>query len=597
MHQPRSTSKYLACLIEHAGGRLWLSFGLMVVVGLLEGVALLILPAMLQLIGIGSVAGLGGLGRAAASLFQATHIPLTLVSILSVFLLTMGVQAWLRFSLEHLNTRIEGDFTCFLRERLYRAMVGADWLFFARRRSSDMVQVFTEELQRVGVGTQQLLSLMGTAGVALVQVAIAFVLSPTLTLLAVACGAAVALTLRPLGRRVHELGRTGQQKRSEMAAAVSEHLGGMKTAKSHGWEAHHLAVFSRVVRDIASHWLTTARLQARSRAAYELGAVLALSAFLYCAVAVAHLSPAQVLLLAFIFTRLIPRMVAMQGNWHRVAQTLPSFEAAERLREEFIGAQEPAWPASPSRLVLSSDVTFEGVRFRYNDGGAREALDFTGIAIPAGGVTALCGPSGAGKSTFADLLLGLLRPAEGRILIDGKPLEGDRLHAWRQSVGYVPQETFLFHDTIRANLAMARPDASEADLGAALRAAAAADFVNRLPLGLDTVLGDRGIRLSGGERQRLALARALLRKPTMLVLDEATSSLDSQNEQLIQGALERLHGEMTVVIIAHRLSSVRFANQIVVLKEGSVAEMGKWEELCQREAGLFRQMASAGETA
>jgi ABC-type multidrug transport system fused ATPase/permease subunit len=121
--------------------------------------------------------------------------------------------------------------------------------------------------------------------------------------------------------------------------------------------------------------------------------------------------------------------------------------------------------------------------------------------------------------------------------------------------------------------------------------------VNRLPLGLDTVLGDRGIRLSGGERQRLALARALLRKPTMLVLDEATSSLDSQNEQLIQGALERLHGEMTVVIIAHRLSSVRFANQIVVLKEGSVAEMGKWEELCQREAGLFRQMASAGETA
>jgi ATP-binding cassette subfamily C protein len=382
-----------------------------------------------------------------------------------------------------------------------------------------------------------------------------------------------------------------------MAAAVSEHLGGMKTAKSHGWEAHHLAVFSRVVRDIASHWLTTARLQARSRAAYELGAVLALSAFLYCSVAVAHLSPAQVLLLAFIFTRLIPRMVAMQGNWHRVAQTLPSFEAAERLREEFIGAQEPAWPASPSRLVLSSDVTFEGVRFRYNDGGAREALDFTGIAIPAGGVTALCGPSGAGKSTFADLLLGLLRPAEGRILIDGKPLEGDRLHAWRQSVGYVPQETFLFHDTIRANLAMARPDASEADLGAALRAAAAADFVNRLPLGLDTVLGDRGIRLSGGERQRLALARALLRKPTMLVLDEATSSLDSQNEQLIQGALERLHGEMTVVIIAHRLSSVRFANQIVVLKEGSVAEMGKWEELCQREAGLFRQMASAGETA
>ena len=154
----------------------------------------------------------------------------------------MGAQAWLRASLELLNTRIESDFTSFLRERLYRAMVGADWLFFARRRSSDMVQVFTEELQRVGLGAQQLLALMGMAGVALVQVAIAFTLSPALTLLAVGCGSAVALGLRPLGRKVHELGRLGQQKRTEMAAAVSEHLGGMKTAKSHGWEAHHLAV-------------------------------------------------------------------------------------------------------------------------------------------------------------------------------------------------------------------------------------------------------------------------------------------------------------------------------------------------------------------
>ncbi|HEY5078723.1 MAG TPA: ATP-binding cassette domain-containing protein, partial [Opitutaceae bacterium] len=143
-------------------------------------------------------------------------------------------------------------------------------------------------------------------------------------------------------------------------------------------------------------------------------------------------------------------------------------------------------------------------------------------------------------------------------------------------------------------LRMARPSASEAELRAALGAAAAEDFVERMPLGLDTVLGDRGVRLSGGERQRLALARALLRRPTMLVLDEATSALDGPNEQLIQQALEGLHGEMTVVIIAHRLSTVRMADQIVVLREGRVAEAGTWDELCRREAGVFRQLASAG---
>ena len=156
----------------------------------------------------------------------------------------MAVQAWLRVTLEVLPARIVTDFTCFLRERLYRAMVGADWPFFVTRRSSDLVQVYSAELDRVGLGTQQLLVMMGLAGVALVQTCVAFALSPPLTLLAVGCGVAVALGLRPLGRRVHELGMVSQQKRSELAAAVSEHLGGMKTAKSHGWESHHLAVFN-----------------------------------------------------------------------------------------------------------------------------------------------------------------------------------------------------------------------------------------------------------------------------------------------------------------------------------------------------------------
>jgi ATP-binding cassette subfamily C protein len=216
------------------------------------------------------------------------------------------------------------------------------------------------------------------------------------------------------------------------------------------------------------------------------------------------------------------------------------------------------------------------------------------LTIPARQVTAICGPSGAGKSTLADLLLGLLQPSAGRILIDGEPLAGSRLHAWRQSIGYVPQETFLFHDTVRANLLWARPEATESEVRAALRAAAAAEFVSQLPDGLDTVTGDRGVRLSGGERQRLALARAILRQPSLLVLDEATSSLDTQNEQFIQQALERLHGELTIVIIAHRLSTVRVADQIIVLKGGRMVETGAWDDLCQREGGVFRELAFAG---
>jgi len=191
--------------------------------------------------------------------------------------------------------------------------------------------------------------------------------------------------------------------------------------------------------------------------------------------------------------------------------------------------------------------------------------------ITRGEVVAVMGPSGGGKSTFADLLIGLLTPDLGQVLVDGKRLEGNVLHAWRKSVGYVPQESLLFHETLQDNMRWASPDSSEEDIWKALRLAASEDFVRALPEGLNTILGDRGVRLSGGQRQRIALARALLRNPTLLLLDEATSNLDSENEQRIFQALQQLRGTMTVVFISHRPSAVECADQVVVIEGGRVA--------------------------
>jgi ATP-binding cassette subfamily C protein len=587
---------YLRCFAAQGGARLWLALALLVAMGLLEGSGLVMLVPLLESIGLGRTADLGRMGSLALSALHACHVPPTLPWVLAIFATVMSVQAWLRAYSSVVNTRLETSFTCFLRERLYRDMILADWLFFTRQRSSDVTQALMEELQRVGFGTQQLLALLGLAGVAAVQILLAFSLSPALTMLAFACGATVIFLLRPLTQRAHESGLRTMEKRKEMAAVVSEHLGGMKVAKSHGREAHHLELFRRVIHDIAGHWNRVIRFNAITRAWFEIGAMLALSVFLYCAVAIARVQTADLILLAFIFTRLLSRMVAIQDNWQRAMQALPSFVATEHLRERFLAAAEPVSPEAPQQIALQHEICFEGVDFHYDPERAAAVLRDVNLHLPAQQVTAICGPSGAGKSTLADLLLGLLKPSAGRITIDGEPLDSRRLHDWRQSVGYVPQETFLFHDTVRANLAWAQPGATEAELRAALRAAAAADFVDKLPQGLDTVLGDRGVRLSGGERQRLALARALLRKPSVLVLDEATSALDTQNERLIQDAIEQLHGELTIVIIAHRLSTVRMADQIVVLQDGQIVETGAWEDLCQRENGLFRQLATAGVT-
>ncbi|MFZ2471729.1 MAG: ATP-binding cassette domain-containing protein [Methanothrix sp.] len=201
------------------------------------------------------------------------------------------------------------------------------------------------------------------------------------------------------------------------------------------------------------------------------------------------------------------------------------------------------------------------------------------LKIPLGQTVGLIGPSGSGKSTMADLIIGLIRPVSGSIFVDDKALTQDRVKAWRKHIGYVSQDTFLFNDTVRANLLWACPEASEEDMNEALRLAAADEFVYRLQDGMNTLLGDRGVRLSGGERQRLALARALLRRPSLLILDEATSNLDSESEKRIQEAVESLHGSHTTFIITHRLSTLRNADTICILENGGIVEQGSWNDL------------------
>jgi ATP-binding cassette subfamily C protein len=222
-------------------------------------------------------------------------------------------------------------------------------------------------------------------------------------------------------------------------------------------------------------------------------------------------------------------------------------------------------------------------------------------------MTAIVGKSGAGKSTLIDMLIGMVKPEIGEVRVDGRLLNGAEVKfgsgnrfAFRQTISYVSQEPFLFHATLRENLLVAAPDATEAHMWEALQFAASEDFVRRLPQGLDTELGDRGIRLSGGERQRIVLARAILRKPSVLILDEATSALDSENEAHIQAALEKLKGSMTIIVIAHRLSTIRHADQVLVMEQGRLIRQGGYQQLAAESDGVFGKLLSyqqAGYTA
>ena len=564
---------YIKTLFGYAGVRAWISLVLMVFLGLTQGVGLLMLIPFLRLIGLGGGDDPGGIAAHIGNAFAWAGIPLTLKSILCGYVGIVAVFAMITRYREVLNTRITNGFIQVQRNDLFESFCRSDWLCFLHTRGSDIVHVLTGDLQRVGFAAQQLLQLTGTFIIVGVHIAVAFVISVPMTLFALACGGGFLVVLRPLNRRSTTFGRHLRGSTNDMYSAVTEQLGGMKLAKSYSLEDQQEQNFQSITNGVTDQMVHFTQVNSATRMYYQIGAAIALAAFFFVAVNMAHMPAANLLLIVFLFARLLPKFSTIQQTVQRIANALPSFEAALAMKKQFDEMKETVSTGSVNPLRIEREIRLSGVSFRYDKKSEIFAVRDVDLEIPARGMTAIVGPSGAGKSTLADLILGLITPEQGTVSVDGKPLTGDLLHRWRRSVGYVPQDTFLFHDTIRANLLCVLPDAKDADLWEALRLAAADVFVSRMPKGLDTVVGDRGVRLSGGERQRIAMARALLRSPSILLLDEATSSLDAQSERQIQEAVNGLLGDVTIVVIAHRSSTILKAERIVTLDKGRISKI------------------------
>jgi ATP-binding cassette subfamily C protein len=424
--------------------------------------------------------------------------------------------------------------------------------------------------------------------VATVYMALALRVSTTASLVAAASGAALMVTMRGFARRARAAGEGLSHANAEMTAAANEHLQSMKAVKSYGAEERNVALYGATAEHTASVHLRAARLYADSRALFTAGSVALLSMVTWVSVSVLDLPGTVTLLLAFIFFRLVPRLQNLQLIHQMLMHDLPAYENVTARIAALEAERERLAPAAGVH-ALAREIRFENVSFTYPVVD-RPAVDGLELRIEARRTTAIVGPSGSGKTTVADLVMGLVRPSAGRVVVDGRELDEAWLRGWREGIGYVAQDTVLFHDSVRENLRWARPDATDDELWEALRAAAADGFVAALPEGIATVVGDRGVRLSGGERQRLALARALLRRPSLLILDEATSALDTENERRIRDAIDALHGRVTILLITHRLSSVRDADAIHVMEGGRLIESGDWSSLLAKPGGRFRAL-------
>jgi ATP-binding cassette, subfamily C, bacterial len=548
---------------------------LMLLVSLLESVGLVLLVPMLESLGNG--ADSSRLLESVRAGFTLFHVPFGLATLLALFCVLVILRSVLSVIRARQNTRLQTELVDRVRRRCYSALLHADWRWLVTGRRSDHANTLMNEVSQLSNGLYFGIQLIGTVITMAAYLLAAMTLSWQACLISMATGALIFFMLKGLRRQAQQLGQSMSHAERDLMGNVQESLGGIKLAKILGAENAYLQRFDSSTRAMREENIDFQINHTRAGAVYQTVGALLLAAFLYAGIAVMQIPMATVLTLAFIFSRLLPMFASTQQQYQYWLHALPSVARCYELIAKAEAAAEPAYSHSAGVERVESDITLEALSLHYQ-GRQKPALDSISVHFKARTTTAIVGESGAGKSTLADVLMGLIAPDSGTLHVDGIDIIGPARMRWRASVAYVPQDAFLFHDSIRRNLLWAKPDARDDELHQALTRAAA-DFVLQLPKGLDTVVGDGGVLLSGGERQRIALARALLKRPALLILDEATSALDRGNEARIRQAIENLHGDLTVVIIGHRLATLEHADQVIVMAHGAVKAQGQWQDI------------------
>jgi len=576
-----------------AGPVLWLNSVALLLVGLLQSVGLLLILPLIAITGLvefdtGSMPYVGWLFQ----WFEDVPRTQSLTLILAIYVLITVCQSLFNRHQTILNKKIQQGFVRKLREDTYKGLLRANWDFFIRHRKSDIVKIMTTEIAQVKNGLSAYFQFASSLIFAAVKIVLAFLLSPWLTAGILTAGLVLLVCSRYFTRRSEEFGEQNLQLSRVYVAGITDHLNGIKDIKSNTLEQAHADWMGDVCRQAEDNAVAFTRLKTNSQMLYSVVSSVLLAGAVYLLVHLFQSQPAQLLLVVLLFSRLWPVVVRMQSRLENLSNMIPSFEALVELQNECERSRELQIESFSNvrPIRLNEAIELNGVWFRYDLRKEAYALRNVDIVIPAQGMTAIVGPSGAGKTTMVDVLMGLNRPERGVVRLDGKPLTDDNLLSLRRSVSYVSQEPFLFSASIRDNLLLMEPDASDDKLWNALELACAADVVRRLPQGLDTEIGDKGVRLSGGEKQRLVLARALLREPSVLILDEATSALDTETERRVQETLERLRERIAVIVIAHRLSTIRKADQVIVVDQGAIVQRGRYAELANDRRSLFGRL-------
>jgi len=514
-----------------------------------------------------------------------------IVILIAVFI----VRAALDIATQLLLARAGESVLFDLRRDVYSHLQTLGLDFFAARRTGELTSRLVADVTVIRTALVNNLAnivgeVLGLLGSAALIISINWRLTGVVLLvfpIAVVIARIYSRSLQPLSTKVQDLA-------AESSAVAEEAISSVRVVKSFGREGHEIDKYSGVIRSLYQAALRLARVRA------SFGPIIGL-VFFFALVGILWFGSQEVAAGRLTAGDLVSFMLyggIVAGNVSGLANIVGQFQeavgATRRLFE--ILDTEPTVRDAPDAIALSAprgQIELNGVSFAYENG--VQVLRDINLEIRAGEILALVGPSGAGKSTIFNLIPRFYDPSQGTVCIDGHDLRKVTLTSLRDAIAIVPQDTTLFSGSVRENILYGRLDASEAELIAAAKAANAHDFIQELPEGYETKVGERGVKLSGGQRQRVAIARAILRNPRILLLDEATSSLDSESESLVQEALNRLMqpewGGRTTIIIAHRLSTVHIAHRIAVLDKGQLVELGTHDELMAKQ-GLYQRLYS-----
>ena len=478
-----------------------------------------------------------------------------------------------------------------IRNALYRHIHALPLAYFTNERTGNLISRIMNDVPVINTGISATFqTLIREPLLIIVYLTITLVISWKLTLIAFIVFPLALLVIAGIGRRVHRESGMVQERIADLTSVLHETISGVKVVKAFGMEDFENRKFAGEGQGYLDTILRVTRIRNMASPSTEfLSAAAGAVIIWYGGMQVLQegtLKASEFLGFLFAIFQLMPPIKELSGVNNRIQEATAAGTRVFEILDTEPGIKDPVVPV-PLREFTTS-VDFQQVSFQYVEGDP-VLVDVT-LSIRKGEVVAIVGPSGAGKSTLVDLVPRFYDPTSGSITIDGVDLRNVELKALRDMIGIVTQETILFNDTVRNNIAYGLDDCPMERVIEAAKAANAHNFISEMPDGYESRIGERGVKISGGERQRLALARAILKNPPILILDEATSALDTESEVLVQEAIERLMAGRTSIVIAHRLSTVQHADRIIVIEGGRVVESGKHADLLKKRAGLYKKL-------